>query len=192
MVTFAVIAVSGCTQTKSWWSGLREPASTEQIILGAPAADVYLSELYKLTSGDPATQAEIYADAKSASTLTPDPSTNLRFALVLATPGHAGTDPQLAQSLLRELLSQTEILTQVEISLATVYLRTADELIILGSETRRLRASTSRSTQTEEEASSQRLATVEAENRRLRRALAEAEEKLDAITSIERSIRDQE
>ena len=34
--------------------------------------------------------------------------------------------------------------------------------------------------------------TVEAENRRLRRELEEAEDKLEAITTIERSIREQE
>jgi hypothetical protein len=37
----------------------------------------------------------------------------------------------------------------------------------------------------------QRLARVEAENRELRQSLAEAEQKLEAITSIERSIREQ-
>ncbi|MDH3433403.1 MAG: hypothetical protein OEM60_06070, partial [Gammaproteobacteria bacterium] len=60
------------------------------------------------------------------------------------------------------------------------------------SEARRLRASSSRATQTQEAATNQRLATVEADNRRLRRELAEAEEKLEAITSIERSIRAQD
>ena len=38
---------------------------------------------------------------------------------------------------------------------------------------------------------SQRIGTVESENRRLRRQLQEAEDKLEAITSIERSIREQ-
>ena len=192
MMTLIVAAVAGCSQTRSWMSGTRQPASNEQIILGAPEANEYINELYQLTSGDPATQAEIFADSKSAATLTPGPSTNLRYALVLATPGHAESDPQQAASLLRELLSRTELLTQVEISLATIHLQTAEELIVLSAETRQLRASTSRATQTEEAASNQRLATVEAENRRLRREIEEAEEKLDAITSIERSIRDQE
>jgi len=59
-------------------------------------------------------------------------------------------------------------------------------------EARRLRASTDRAQRTEEDAINQRLATVEAENRRLRRDLADAEEKLEAITSIERSIRQQD
>jgi hypothetical protein len=187
-----VATVAGCSQAKSWMSGSRQPASNEQIILGAPEADEYIFELYQLTSGDPATQAEIFADSKSASTLTPGPSTNLRYALVLATPGHAESNPQQATSLLRELLSRPEILTQVEISLATIHLDIAEELIVLTAETRQLRATTSRATQTGEAASNQRLATVEAENRRLRNELEEAEDKLDAITSIERSIRNQE
>jgi hypothetical protein len=192
VMTLIVAAVAGCAQTKSWMSGSRQAATDDQIILGAPDADEYIFELYQLASGDPATRAEIFADSKSAFTLTPGPSTNLRYALVLATPGHAESNPQQAASLLRELLSRTELLTQTEISLATIHLQIAQELIVLSSETRQLRASTSRATQTEEAASSQRLATVEAENRRLRRELEEAEDKLDAITSIERSIRDQE
>jgi hypothetical protein len=187
-----VAALPGCSQTKSWMSRIRAPAPSEQIILGAPAADEYLNEVYQLASGDPATQAEIYADSKSAATLTPGPSTRLRYALVLATTGHAESNPQEAASLLRELLSQTELLTQEEISLATIYLQTAEELMVLSAETRQLRASTSLASQTEEAAASQRLATVESENRRLRRELEDAESKLDAITSIERSIRDQE
>ena len=44
---------------------------------------------------------------------------------------------------------------------------------------------------TEDAAIAQHIATVEAENRRLRRSLEEAESKLEAITSIERSVRDQ-
>jgi hypothetical protein len=186
--------LSGCSQTKGWLDSVRgnEPPADEEIILGAPEADEYLKELRDLTSGDPALQAEIFADSQAASQLTPNPSTNLRFALVLATPGHPETDPQLAQNMLRELLTQTELMTQSEISLATIYLKSTEELMVLSSEARRLRASSDRTQRTEEAAINQRLATVEAENRRLRRELADAENKLEAITSIERSIRDQE
>jgi hypothetical protein len=53
-------------------------------------------------------------------------------------------------------------------------------------------ASSSLAATTEGAAVQQRLATAEAENRRLREALTDAEEKLDAITSIERSIREQD
>jgi hypothetical protein len=190
--TLAALLLSGCAQTKDLMSGLGKSPSEEVGILGAPEADQYLQEMYKLASGDPATQAEIYADARSASTLTPGPSSNLRFALVLATPGHPEFNAEAAQSLLRELLTQTPLMTQAEISLATIHLKSVEQLIVAKSEARRLRASTSRAAQTQEAATSARLESVEAENRRLRQELDEAEEKLEAITSIERSIRAQD
>ena len=191
-IVLAVLA--GCSQTKSFIESLRKtPSSTgEPVILGAPDAEHYLQEMYDLAAGDPATQAEIYADAEMGAKLTPGPQTDLRFALVLATPGHGEYDPEAAQPLLRELLVQTALLTPAEISLATISLKSVEETIVLGSEARQARASSSRAAATQEAARSQRLAAVEAENRRLRRELDEAEEKLDAITSIERSIREQE
>lgn len=193
VTALAVSLLGGCAQTKDFFSGLKKSPSTSRDarILDAPEADHYLKELYDLAAGDPATQAEIFADANAAATLIPGISTNLRFALVLATPGHAGADPERAQSLLRELLTQTELMTQAEISLATIHLQSVEELIVLRAETRRLRASSSRAAQTEAAATNQRLATVEADNRRLRSELEEAEDKLEAITSIERSIREQ-
>jgi len=184
--------VAGCSQTKSWMDSVRgtdASASDEQTMLGAPPADEYLTELSRLSSNDPALQAEIYADSQAAAQLTPNPSTRLRYALVLATPGHPETDPQQAQSLLRELITQTPLMTPAEVALATIYLNSTEQLILLGSEARRLRASTDRAQRTEDAAINQRLATVEAENRRLRRDLEEAEDKLEAITSIERDIR---
>ena len=46
-------------------------------------------------------------------------------------------------------------------------------------------------TTTEDAALAQRVANVEAENRRLRRTLAETEAKIAALSEIERSLRDQ-
>jgi len=192
----ALLAMSGCAQTKSWIDkvtpGAGNDRGNEPVILGAPSADDYLRELDQLATGDPATQVEIFADAESRSTLTPDPSTNLRFALILATPGHSETDPERAQSLLREVLARQELMTPAEIALAKIHLKSVEERIVLLAEARRLRQSSSRQARTEEQAVNQRLASVEAENRRLRRDLADAESKLEAITSIEQSIREQE
>ena len=94
--------------------------------------------------------------------------------------------------MLREVLTQTVLLTPAEISLATIHLNNVERQIVADAELRRIRASSSRAAQTQEQAVSQRLSTVEAENRRLRRELEEAEQKLEAITSIEREIREQE
>jgi hypothetical protein len=116
----------------------------------------------------------------------------LRLALVLATPGHSESDAEQAQSLLRELLTQSPLMTPAEIALAQIHLKSVEDRIVLSSEARMLRQSSSRQTQTQEQAINQRIANVEAENRRLRRELRDAEGKLEAITTIERSIREQE
>ncbi len=186
-----VALTAGCAQTKEWLTGIRKEKSTQSVILGAPGADQYVQEMYKLASADPATQAEIYADAESTAKLTPGPSTRLRYALVLATPGHSASNPQEAQGVFRELLSQTEMMTPAEIALASVHLKVVEQQIVLGAETRRLRSANSRAATSEEQAVSKRIAKVESENRQLRRSLEEAEQKLAAITSIERSIREQ-
>ena len=189
-----VLLLAGCAQTKDFLTGSSRSATPDGDvgILGAPDAEHYLAELQRLADGDPATQAEIFADAQSGSQLTPGPQTNLRYALVIATPGHSEFDPDLAASMLREVLASTELLTQAEIALATIQLKTTEQIAVAQAEVQRLRTATSRSAQNRENATNQRLASVEAENRRLRRELAEAEEKLEAITSIERSIREQE
>jgi hypothetical protein len=194
VATLTVSLLAGCGSTKDWISDKlpKRDRSNEAVILGAPEADEYLQDLYDLAAGDPATQAEIYADAESVHKLTPGPSADLKFALVLATPGHTESDPEQAQSMLRELLIQTELLTPAETALATIHLKAVEQMMVVESEARRLRSQSSRQARTQEDATNQRLANVEAENRRLRRELAEAEQKLEAITSIERSIREQE
>ena len=78
------------------------------------------------------------------------------------------------------MLAQTELMTSSETALATIHLKSVEQQIVLGAETRRLR-----------QASAERSRTAETENKRLRRSLEEAEQKLEAITSIERSIREQ-
>lgn len=194
MTMLLVSLLSACAQTKHVMAsmGRSSEPSDDAVVLGAPDAEQYLSELYGFTNGNPRTQQEIFEDAQSESTLTPGPQTNLRYAMILATPGHAGFDPEMAQTLLRSVLQQESILTASEVSLATIHLKSVERQIALSSEARRAMATSSRAATSEEQASRQRLAAVEAENRQLQEELADAKEKLDAITSIERSIREQD
>lgn len=183
---FIAALLNGCSQTSSWIDDMRKPvpASGESIIAGAPDIDQYLGELYRFAVGDPAAQAEIFADAESVAKLTPGPQAKLRFALLLATPGHGGSNPQQAQILLRELVSQPELMTPAEVSLAAIYLNSAEKHVIVQNE--------ARAALNKGQATDRSLAAAEAENQRLRRELEEAEDKLEAITSIERSIRAQD
>jgi hypothetical protein len=193
-IAIAAALVTGCAQTRELFSGMSrsETPPGDPGILGAPEIDYYLSELRLLASGDPAAQAEIYADAQSGAQLTPGPQTNLRYALVLGTPGHPESNAAQSASMLREVLAAPELLTETEIALASIALRSAEELAAVEAEVVRLRAAASRAAQARDSATSQRLNALEAENRRLRQQLRDAEEKLEAITTIERSIREQE
>lgn len=192
MTALVAMVLSGCSQTSDWIKGRASPESEDPGVFGASEIEIYIQELGKIASGDPAAQAEIFADASAAAELTPSASTNLRLGLVLAIPGHPESNPERAQSILREVLAQTILLTPAEISLATIHLNSVERQIVANTEASRLQTSTSRAAQTQEQALSRRLATVEEENRQLRRDLEEAEQKLEAITNIERSIREQD
>jgi len=147
-----------------------------------------LQLLQKLVQGTPSEQAEIAAAAQRDYETAPTPTRQLRFALILATPGHPGTDLPRAQRLLRELMANPEMLMASERSLAFLELQQIDDHLTLEAENRRLQSDAAR-------ADKERLATVNRrlqletdENTRLRRELEEARAKLDAIANIERSL----
>ncbi len=191
----ATLSLSACATTSKvtdWIRGKADDGVSESVILGAPDAETYLDELYLLAAGDPQKQADIFEDAEAAARLTPGPSTRLRFGLVLATQGHAQADAVRAQSVLREVLAEKELLTQAETALATIHLNSVSQLVATDSAARQMQESTTRAARSQSQAMSQRIADAEAENRRLRAELADAQQKLEAITSIERSIREQE
>lgn len=124
-----VALVSACTPVKDWLRATPDE-NAEPTIGGSEGPAPYVQDMYEIASGDPATQAEIYADAAAAAALTPDTMSRLRFALVLATPGHPGSDPDQAQSILRELLAEPELLTPMERSLAVIHLRDVEERLV--------------------------------------------------------------
>ena len=191
----AAVLLSGCStiaNVTEWLRGDGEGGNRAAVVIGAPDAETYLAELYQLTSGDTRKQSDIYDDAAAAAKLTPGPSSTLRLGMVLATPGHANSDPARSSNLLREVLEQEPLLTTAELSLATIYLEYAEQLTAAAGEVTRLRDASKRAARSEQQSTARRIAAVEAENERLRNELAEAEEKLEAITSIERSLRDQQ
>jgi len=150
-----------------------------------------LELMSELPKGDPARQAELFQSAKNAASVSPTTTNRLRYALVLATPGHGGSDPVAAQRQLSELLARPETLLTAERLLALVELQEVDEQLVLQAENQRLRTDdASRDSQNKLLAVNHRLAAEMDENARLRKALDEARAKLDAVTHIERSIND--
>jgi len=158
-------------------------ASTSAVAL---ASDVEL--LQKLAQSPPAAQAEMLTATQREYELAPTPPHQLRFALVLAAPGHAATDLPRAQQLLRELMAAPESLLPGERALAFLELQKVDAQLSLVSENRRLQSSASHEDRDKLTSINKRLQTETEENARLHKELDEARAKLDAITNIERSL----
>ncbi len=148
----------------------------------------YLEGLQRLVLSAPAEQAEIVAASQREYELASTPSHQLRFALILATPGHAATDLPRAQRLLRELMAAPAALLPAERALAFLEQQKVDAQLALSAENKRLQNSVVRSDKDRATAANKRLQAEIDENARLRRELEAARAKLDAIANIERSL----
>ncbi len=147
----------------------------------------YLDTCLKVARGTPAEQAEILATTHNDYTAAPTPSRVLRYAMVLSTPNHAGSDPVVAQRLLREVLANPETLLPAERALAFLQLQQVDRQQSLQADVRRLQLGAERSANERIAQLTRRLTTESEENTRLKKALADAQAKLDAIANIEGS-----
>lgn len=168
-------------------AALPPPATTTP---GASSVSSVLDLLVGLHQTDPGRQAEVFQAAKDSADLTPTTSNKLRYAIALATPGHAGSDPVAAQRHLSELLARPETLLPMERNFALVQLNEVEQRLILQAENKRLRDEATRESRDRQQSSNRRLQAEIDENARLRKALDEAQAKLDAVTHIDRSIND--
>ena len=188
-----LLVVSGCgTNTGLFGSDSDRPAASINVEPTAAGMAGYLELMSNLVEGDQVTQAEVFQDASQAVEWAPTTTNRLRYALALATPGHPSADPVAAQSLLNELLASTDTLLPEERILATIHLNEVDQRLVLDSEARRLKQEADTSLQRQAAETNQRLRTAVAENQKLQRQLREAQDKLEAITAIERSLQERE
>ena len=144
--------------------------------------------MQRLAQSPPAEQAEILAAARQAYQRTPQGGAQLRYALLLATPGHPGRNPQQAQMLLRELVAQPETLVPVERAVVLVELSQLNRELELQASNQRLQVDSARVDQEHSSAAQHRLQAEADENASLRKALEAAQAKLDAIANIERNL----
>ena len=150
-----------------------------------------IQTLQRLSGGSPAEQAEIATAARQAYERSAGGTAQLRYALVLATPGHEGRDPERARQLLRELAARPETLAPAERALSLFELSQLDRELGLVSDNERLQAIASRSVDQDRlTAANRRLQAELDDNARLRRQLEEAQAKLDTIANIEPNLID--
>jgi hypothetical protein len=187
----SALALGGCAET------LRAPppaqrsesATEDRDTVAAVFVAGTFQNMQHLTQAAPAEQAEIFAAARAAYERAPQGSTKLRYALVLATPGHPARDPQLARRLLRELAAQPEVLQPLERAVTLIELSQLNLELDLKSENERLSQSAEARTERERSAAAQRRLQAEMdENAHLRKQLEDAQAKLDAIANIERNL----
>src|ERR1700722_18807056 len=147
--------------------------------------------MQRLSQAPVAEQAELLAAARSAYERSPQGSAQLRYALLLATPGHPGRDAPKAQTLLRQLVAQPETLVPIERAVALVELTQLDRELGLKADNDRMQADAQRGDHERAMAAAQRRLQAELdENAKLRKQLEDAQAKLDAIANIERNLSD--
>lgn len=169
-----------------------EAPNDAQASLSGDSLALYLATMRDLVDGDPVIQADAFRNAEEIAERTPTTTARLNLALALATPGHPSSNPAEAQRMLNELLAAGDSLLPEERVLATVHLKEVEQRLILDAEAQRLQRAAAAATAARNDQNAQRLQAAQEENRRLRLELDEARAKLDAITNIERSIRERE
>jgi hypothetical protein len=184
-----VAALAGCVTAPSTRDRAGSAAPVpDRATASALVLAEYLELLQKLVQSAPAQQAEILSASQREYDLAPTVSHQLRFALVLAAPGHAATDLPRAQRMLRELMATPETLLPAERALAFLELQKVESQLTLAADNKRLQNNASREDRERLSALNRRLQTETDENVRLRKELEEARAKLDAIANIERSL----
>jgi hypothetical protein len=189
-------ALAGCSSLGGS-SGDREAAAA-MLPTARPAAGaadslgVYLQTLRSLIEGDSVLQADVFRNVAAAADVSPTTTNRLMLALALATPTHPASNAAEAQQLLNDLLATGDALLPEEHVLALIHLKDVEQRLILDAEAERLQRAVAAATTQRNDRSAQQLQAALDENRQLKAELDEARAKLDAITNIERSIRERE
>jgi hypothetical protein len=165
------------------------PPTIDRAVVEATLLAGYLETLQRLAQGAPAEQAEILSGARHDFETAPTASHELRYAMVLAMPGHPGTDCAKARQLLRDLFATQETLLPAERAMAFLTLQNVDKMLSQTTEIQRLQASADHSDHDRYEASlNRRLQSETDDNARLHKELDDAHAKLDAIANIEKAL----
>jgi hypothetical protein len=188
------LLAGGCASVAPYHNALPpdHPPTIDRAVTEAALLASYLEVLQRLVQGAPAEQAEILSSARHDFETAPTPSHELRYAMVLATPQHPGTDCMQAQRLLRELIATQETLLPAERAMAFLTLQSVDQTLAQTAEIQHLQASADHNDREKYAAVNRRLQSdlqgETDENVRLRKELDDAHAKLDAIANIERAL----
>jgi hypothetical protein len=189
VILAAVTLLGGCANLQPSpipTSAGPSPATTQ----AAPLVSLtpYLDTLTKMAPGDPIRQQAELASTLASAQQSRSADDTLRYALALGSAGHPSSNPVEAKRLISELLAGTHDLEPIELAFANAYLREFDARVALYADLARLREDSEQRLKSLDASADLRADTLAAENKYLRRALAEAERKLEAVAEMERSL----
>ena len=168
-----------------------QPPAVTHVVAAAPKPTEltpYLETLERMAPGDASRQAAELAATLTASQQSPTASNRLRYAIALGAAGHPASNPVEGRRLVTELLAGQHDLKPPEVALANAYLREFDARVALYADIARQREDLERRMQAADADGDKRYAAATAENAKLKKALAEAERKLEAVAEMERTL----
>lgn len=178
-----MLVVTGATcDARSSASGSSPPSSS-----GAGGADPYVSLMSELSATDPAHQSDVMYEVEKSYTQAPTTLNTLRYAIALAVPGHPASNPLQSKKLLEQLLATPERMSSAELAVAKTMLNISDQRLKIDADNRRLAATVDDKVHAQAN-SDRRIQSQAEEIYKLHRALDAAQQKLDAIKDIERTI----
>jgi plasmid stability protein len=188
LLASVAIALTACAglqpANKSAAPGQTVTASTPK-----PAgAASYFEVLDRMAPGDAVRQSTELAATLTQAQQNPTSSNRLRYAIALGAAGHVSSNPVEARRLITELLAGQNDLAPQEVSLANAFLREFDARVALYADLARQREESERHLQSIDADGDRRYSALNAETQRLKKALAEAEAKLEAVAEMERTL----
>jgi len=175
-------------------SGAGVSEDSASVVPPAPPPPVlapYLETLGNMGPGDPARQQAELDATLAAAQQTRSSTDTLRYALALGTAGHPSSNPVEARRLITELLASPNTLDPTETAFANAFQREFDARVALYAELARQREESEQKLKSLDATAVRRADALAAENKQLKRALAEAERKLEAVAEMERSLLEQ-
>jgi len=183
-------AVSACSSVSTLMQrGTAARAPVARVEKDADNGRALIDALALMQVDSASTQAELVSAAKIAVDNEPSVTNRLRYAAYLALPRTPAADAVAARRQLSEILAQPELLRPVERVLAALLLDEVDERLVLQAEASRLRQDLANREKDRQVVTPPKRTPSDADEiARLKRALDEAQRKLDAVTQVERSM----
>jgi hypothetical protein len=185
----AMVALTACTGFEASEKPGSVPGQATAPASPQPASlESYFQLLDRMAPGDVMRQSTELAETQSNAQQSPTAANRLRYALALGAAGHTLSNPVEARRLITELLAGQHDLSAQEVSLANAFLREYDARVALYADLARQREESDRRLKTLNSEDDRRYNALNAETQRIKKALLEAESKLEAVAEMERAL----